>query len=63
VIEARFFLINEGNGRYDVVFDKRYRETEAISSREPDALVKGWEAACRRMFGALVDDLQKVPVA
>jgi uncharacterized lipoprotein YmbA len=64
VIEARFFLIDQTSGKYNVVFNKRYRESEAIegSNPNPDALVKAWDTAYRRMLGGLVTDLRAHPI-
>jgi len=59
VIEARFFLLDVSGGRSRIIFDKNYQETEPITGKDSDALVKGWETASRRMFTSLVTDLPK----
>jgi uncharacterized lipoprotein YmbA len=59
VIGAKIFLIDYSSGKYSVVFQKDYLETEPIASRAPTELVKGWERAYRRMLTQLVSDLKK----
>jgi uncharacterized lipoprotein YmbA len=60
VVEARFFVINEASGKFDVIFDKIYRQSEEIDPKlsRPDALVKAWNDAWQRMLVALAQDLR-----
>jgi uncharacterized lipoprotein YmbA len=63
VIAARFFLLDVGAGHSRVIFDKSYQESEPITGKDSDALIKGWQAATRRIFTSLVADLRSSPVA
>lgn len=61
VIEARFFVVDSANARYNVILQKTYRQIEPIAGNGPDALVEAWQKACHRMFAALTSDLQTIP--
>ena len=59
VVEARFFLIDQTGGQFNIVFEKRYRESRDIAAASPEALVGGWDDGWRRILTALVEDLRQ----
>jgi ABC-type uncharacterized transport system auxiliary subunit len=63
VIEIRFFMIDEREGRYRVVFEKTYRESEPVAGNKPQQLVDAWAVAYKRLLMALLEDMRQPPVA
>ena len=63
VLEVRFFVINQADGRFDVVFDKSYTQSEGLDPQlsKTDGLVKAWTIAWQRMLDSLADDLRAAP--
>lgn len=57
VIAARFFVLDETKGHYDVVFDKTYSQTTPIDQKGSDALVKAWESGWTNLLTELTKDL------
>jgi len=60
VLEIEFFLHNEDTANPGIVLQKRYLKSVAISTRSPDALVKGWNTALNEILAALLTDLKAV---
>jgi uncharacterized lipoprotein YmbA len=61
VVAARFFVIDQTNARFLVIFDKSYSQTTPIAQEGADALVKAYEAGWTTVLTQLADDLRKTP--
>jgi len=60
VLEIEFFLHNEDAANPGVVLQKRYMKSIPITTRSPDALVKGWNAALNEILAELLADIKAV---
>jgi cholesterol transport system auxiliary component len=60
VLEIEFFLHNEDAANPGVVLQKRYMKSVPITTRSPDALVKGWNAALNEILAELLADIKAV---
>lgn len=57
VVAARFFLIDEAGGNYNVVFEKSYQQTAPLSGDAPEDLAAAMGAAYEQILRALILDL------
>lgn len=62
VLAARFFVVDQSQGGFTVIFDKTYTQSTPLQGDGPDALVKAWEIGWTNLMAQLVDDLRKAPV-
>jgi cholesterol transport system auxiliary component len=58
VLEMEFFLTKPAPGATQVVIAKSYSKSVSLSSRTPEALVKGWNEALEEILRSLVADLK-----
>ena len=58
VLDMEFFLTKPGQGATQVLIAKRYSKSVPLSSRTPEALVKGWNEALEEILRSLVADLK-----
>jgi cholesterol transport system auxiliary component len=58
VLEIEFFLSRPNPAGSEIVMNKRYSQSVALSGRSPEALVRGWNQALDAVLGALVADLK-----
>jgi ABC-type uncharacterized transport system auxiliary subunit len=58
VLEIEFFLHNEDAANAGIVMQKRYVKSVPLTSRSPEALVKGWNQALEAILATLVSDFK-----
>lgn len=58
VLEMEFFLTKPAPGATQVLMAKRYSKSVPLSSRTPEALVRGWDQALEEILSSLVADLK-----
>ena len=58
VIEAKFFLIDQTGGNYNIIFQKAYRHSEPMSAASPTELIRGWGKGYRNILTSLSEDLR-----
>ena len=58
VLEMEFFLTKPAPGATQVLMAKRYSKSVPLSSRTPEALVRGWDQALEETLSSLVADLK-----
>jgi len=59
VLEMEFFLRKESASKAEIVADKRYAKSIAVSGRTPEALIKGWDEALEAILSSLIADLSQ----
>jgi ABC-type uncharacterized transport system auxiliary subunit len=60
VIVIRFFVLRHSGDGVQVLHDKVYRAAQPAGSDKPEALVKAWGLAYRRIIEDLVSDLRSI---
>jgi cholesterol transport system auxiliary component len=58
VMEMEFFLTSEIPAKPGILMQKRYAKSIPLSSRTPEALVKGWNQALEEILTSLTADLK-----
>lgn len=60
IIDLEFFLTSDLPAKPGILMQKRYVKSVPVSSRSPEALVKGWDLALEEILTALTADLRAV---
>jgi cholesterol transport system auxiliary component len=60
VLEMEFFLTSEIPAKPGILLQKRYAKSIPLSSRTPEALVKGWNQSLEEILTSLAADLKAV---
>jgi len=63
MVAARFFLTRDRHGAVELVWEKSYEESAAVSTRSPAAFASAWGQAYRKLLVRLSADLKSIPAA
>jgi uncharacterized lipoprotein YmbA len=62
VVIVRFFVIDHGKGRFNVIFDRSYSQTTPIEGKGIDGLMKAYDSSWTNLLTQLAGDLRNTPV-